>query len=97
MSELEDHAASKTCVTRLEVLPTESSSWRLHSGGVPVIRGGDISNNRIIFNEDEASSSEISNQIQAHILRGGELVLNLIAEPGHSAMVPRTDERLQRF
>jgi type I restriction enzyme, S subunit len=57
-------------------------------GGVPVIRGGDIRNNRIIFNEEKRVSTEVSNQFKRTILRGGEIVLNLIAEPGHSAVVP---------
>ncbi len=58
------------------------------AGGVPVIRGGDIRNNRIIFSEEKRVSPQISNQFKRTILRGGEIVLNLIAEPGHSAVVP---------
>jgi type I restriction enzyme S subunit len=58
------------------------------AGGVPVIRGGNIRRNRIDFNGDKRVSNEVSNQFQRTILRGGEIVLNLIAEPGHSAVVP---------
>ena len=58
------------------------------SGGVPVIRGGDIRHNGIDFNDDKRVSEEVSGQFQRTILRGGEIVLNLIAEPGHCAVVP---------
>lgn len=57
-------------------------------GGVPVIRGGDIRDNRIVFSEAKRVSPEISNQFRRTILRGGEIVLNLIAEPGHNAVIP---------
>jgi type I restriction enzyme S subunit len=55
---------------------------------VPVIRGGDIRDNRIVFSEEKRVSAEVSNQFKRTILRGAEIVLNLIAEPGHSAVVP---------
>ena len=58
-------------------------------GGVPVIRGGDIRENRIIFNNEKRVSREVSDQFSRTILRGGELVINLIAEPGHCAIVPQ--------
>lgn len=57
-------------------------------GGVPVIRGGDIRRNRVVFDDEKRVSEAVSNQFQRTILRGGELVLNLIAEPGHCAVVP---------
>ncbi|NEE45032.1 hypothetical protein G3M55_10470 [Streptomyces sp. SID8455] len=57
-------------------------------GGVPVIRGGDIRNNRIVFNDEKRVTQEVSDGFSRTILRGGELVINLIAEPGHSAIVP---------
>lgn len=56
--------------------------------GVPVIRGGDIRNGRITFDNDKRVSEEVSNQFRRTILRGGEILVNLIAEPGHSAIVP---------
>ncbi len=58
------------------------------AGGVPVIRGGDIRGNRIVFDDSKRVSSDVSNQFKRTILRGGEIVLNLISEPGHSAVVP---------
>ncbi|NEA34304.1 restriction endonuclease subunit S [Streptomyces sp. SID13031] len=58
------------------------------AGGVPVIRGGDIRNNRIVFNDEKRVTQEVSDGFSRTILHGGELVINLIAEPGHSAIVP---------
>ncbi|WP_084525752.1 restriction endonuclease subunit S [Nocardia vaccinii] len=57
-------------------------------GGVPVIRGGDIRNNRIVFNDEKRVTEEVSNQYSRTILVGGEIVINLISEPGYSALVP---------
>jgi type I restriction enzyme, S subunit len=57
-------------------------------GGVPVIRGGDIRDNKIVFDDGKRVSPEVSNQFRRTILQGGEIILNLIAEPGHSAVVP---------
>lgn len=58
--------------------------------GIPVVRGGDIRNGRIVTDDEKRVSPEISMQFKRTILRGGEIVLNLIGEPGHSAIVPRT-------
>lgn len=60
------------------------------TGGVPVIRGGDIRDNRISFDNEKRVSPEVSNQFKRTILCGGEIVLNLIAEPGHNAVVPNS-------
>jgi type I restriction enzyme S subunit len=57
-------------------------------GGIPVIRGGDIRENRIVFSNEKRVTAEVSNQFKRTVLRGGEIVLNLIAEPGHCAIVP---------
>lgn len=57
-------------------------------GGVPVIRGGDIRDNQIVFNDDKRVTKQVSDSFSRTVLRGGEVVLNLIAEPGHSAVVP---------
>lgn len=56
--------------------------------GIPVIRGGDIRDNKIAVDDEKRVSAEVSNQFRRTILQGGEIVLNLIAEPGHSAVVP---------
>lgn len=56
--------------------------------GVPVVRGGDIRNGRISFDNSKRVSHEISEQFRRTILRGGEILVNLIGEAGHSAVVP---------
>jgi type I restriction enzyme S subunit len=58
--------------------------------GVPVLRGGDIRDGRLKFDENKRVSREVSNQFRRTVLRGGEIVINLIAEPGHCAIVPET-------
>ena len=57
-------------------------------GGVPVVRGGDIRDGRVVFNEGKRVTKEVSDQFSRTILEGGELVMNLISEPGHVAIVP---------
>ena len=57
-------------------------------GGVPVIRGGDIRDGSIVFDDQKRVTEEVSNQFRRTILQGGEILLNLIAEPGHAAIVP---------
>jgi type I restriction enzyme, S subunit len=57
-------------------------------GGVPVVRGGDIRNGRIVFDNEKRVTEEVSRQFQRTILKGGEILINLIAEPGHTAVVP---------
>lgn len=56
-------------------------------GGVPVIRGGDIRGGRIVFDGEKRVSDAVSQQFKRTILRGGEILVNLIAEPGHTAIV----------
>jgi type I restriction enzyme, S subunit len=56
--------------------------------GIPVIRGGDIRDNRVVHDNEKRVSREVSDQFKRTLLRGGEIVLNLIAEPGHCAVVP---------
>jgi type I restriction enzyme, S subunit len=58
------------------------------AGGVPIVRGGDIRQGKIVFDDHKRVTEEVSNQFQRTILRGGEIVINLIAEPGHTAIVP---------
>jgi type I restriction enzyme, S subunit len=56
--------------------------------GIRVIRGGDIRDGRVVFDAAKCVSAEVSNQFRRTILRGGEIVINLISEPGHTAIVP---------
>jgi type I restriction enzyme S subunit len=57
-------------------------------GGIPVIRGGDVRNGWIAVDHGKRVSRQVSEQFRRTILRGGEVVMNLIAEPGHAAVVP---------
>jgi type I restriction enzyme S subunit len=57
-------------------------------GGIPVIRGGDIREGRIVFDGEKRVTEEVSQQFKRTILKGGEILVNLIAEPGHTAIVP---------
>jgi len=56
--------------------------------GVPVIRGGDIREGRIVFDDDKRVTQDVSDQFARTVLRGGEIVMNLISELGHTAIVP---------
>jgi len=58
------------------------------SDGVPVIRGGDIRAGKIVFDDNKRVSKEVSDEFARTILRGGEILINLISEPGHTAIVP---------
>ena len=58
------------------------------SDGVPVVRGGDVRNGQIATDDDKRVTSQVSERFRRTILQGGEIVLNLIGEPGHSAIVP---------
>lgn len=58
------------------------------TGGVRVIRGGDIRGGRITIDDDRRVTEEVSRQFRRTVLKGGEIVMNLIAEPGHTAIVP---------
>jgi len=62
--------------------------------GIPVIRGGDIRGGVVTYDEKKKVSREISEKFSRTILQGGEIVINLIAEAGHSAIVP---EEFQGF
>ena len=61
---------------------------RFVTDGVPVIRGGDIRDNRIAPNDHKRVSEQVNHRFRRTILAGGEIVINLIAEPGRTAIVP---------
>ena len=58
------------------------------SDGIPVIRGGDIKSGKVAYDNNKKVTQEISDQFKRTILHGGEIVINLIGEAGHSAVVP---------
>ncbi|MGD1929907.1 MAG: restriction endonuclease subunit S [Leptolyngbyaceae cyanobacterium] len=57
-------------------------------GDVLFVRGGDVSNGRILHNQLRTISQEVSAQYQRTLLRGGELVVSLVGQPGQVAVVP---------
>lgn len=56
-------------------------------GGVTLIRGGDIVNGRIAA-DLRRISEEVSQPYRRTLLRGGELVMSLVGNPGSVAIVP---------
>ena len=56
--------------------------------GVLFIRGGDISGGRIKISSLRTISRELSNQYKRTLLKGGELVISLVGNPGEVAIVP---------
>lgn len=56
--------------------------------GVKFIRGGDVSDGKIAESELRTISAEVSNQYKRTILRGGELLVSLVGNPGEVALVP---------
>jgi len=57
--------------------------------GIPVIRGGDIKSGKVSYDNNKKVTQGISDQFKRTILHGGEIVINLIGEAGHSAVVPK--------
>lgn len=56
--------------------------------GVLFIRGGDISGGRINTANLRTISRELSHQYKRTLLKGGELVISLVGNPGEVAIVP---------
>lgn len=57
-------------------------------GEVPFVRGGDVSHGRIRVDALRTISKEVSWQYRRTLLRGGELLVSLVGQPGQSAVVP---------
>jgi len=58
------------------------------NNGVKFIRGGDISNGKILIGNLRTITKEISEQYKRTQLQGGELVISLVGNPGEVAIVP---------
>jgi type I restriction enzyme S subunit len=58
--------------------------------GVLFIRGGDIADGRILTHQLRTISKEISGQYKRTLLRGGEIVMSLVGNPGQVAIVPES-------
>lgn len=60
------------------------------AGDVLFIRGGDISDGRVLDKQLRTIKSEISEQYRRTLLRGGELLICLVGQPGQVAVAPTT-------
>lgn len=74
-----------TTITYGVVKPGEESP-----DGVLFIRGGDIVAGRINTSQLRTISKDVSNQYSRTLLRGGELLISLVGNPGEVALVPNT-------
>ena len=57
-------------------------------GNVLFIRGGDLANGRILSSQLRTITHEVSKQYERTVLRGGELLISLVGQPGQVAVVP---------
>ena len=57
-------------------------------GNVLFIRGGDLVDGRILDRQLRTITSEVSDQYKRTLLRGGELLICLVGQPGQVAVVP---------
>lgn len=57
-------------------------------GGVIFVRGGDISQGRIALGELRTIAPQLSQVYKRTILRGGELLISLVGNPGEVAVAP---------
>lgn len=58
------------------------------ASGVLFIRGGDIADGRVLTEQLRTITQEVSDQYKRTLLRGGELVVSLVGNPGQVAIVP---------
>jgi len=57
-------------------------------GGVAFVRGGDISQGRIAISELRTITPQLSQVYRRTVLRGGELLISLVGNPGEVAVAP---------
>jgi len=57
-------------------------------GDVLFIRGGDLAGGRVLDNQLRTISRAVSDQYQRTLLRGGELLICLVGQPGQVAVTP---------
>ncbi len=58
--------------------------------GVLFIRGGDIAGGRVLTEQLRTITRAVSRQYQRTLLRGGEIVVSLVGNPGQVAIVPES-------
>ncbi|MBI5422796.1 MAG: restriction endonuclease subunit S [Opitutae bacterium] len=57
-------------------------------GEVPFVRGGDIAGGRVLIEQLRTITAEVSQQYRRTLLRGGELLVSLVGNPGQVAIAP---------
>jgi len=62
----------------------------LDPDGVLFIRGGDIADGRVLTKQLRTITKGISHQYRRTLLRGGEIVVSLVGNPGQIAIVPES-------
>ncbi len=80
---LENLTEDDSPITYGVVKPGEESS-----DGILLVRGGDIKHGQIDLSSLRTITKTLSQQYRRTILRGGELVVSLVGEPGEVAIVP---------
>jgi type I restriction enzyme S subunit len=58
--------------------------------GVLFIRGGDIAHGRVLIGQLRTITDSVARQYQRTLLRGGEIVVSLVGNPGQVAVVPES-------
>jgi type I restriction enzyme, S subunit len=57
-------------------------------GDVLFVRGGDLAGGRVLGNQLRTITRAVSDQYQRTLLRGGELLICLVGQPGQVAVAP---------
>ena len=57
-------------------------------GDVAFVRGGDLSRGRVLIDQLRTITHEVSQQYRRTLLRGGELLISLVGQPGQVAVAP---------
>jgi type I restriction enzyme S subunit len=78
---LEDLKCADSLITYGVIKPGEP-------GKVIFIRGGDLLNGQVLYSQLRTISRKVSDQYQRTILRGGELLISLVGQPGQVAVAP---------
>jgi len=81
-AQLEDLVEDGSPITYGVVKPGEE-------GDIVFIRGGDLANGRILDSRLRTITNEVSEQYRRTLLRGGELLISLVGNPGQVAVVPQ--------
>jgi len=57
-------------------------------GEVPFVRGGDIAGGRVLMDQLRTIGRDVSQQYRRTLLRGGEILVSLVGNPGQIAIAP---------